>query len=56
MLYYLVNGFEMSIFLFPAYIDDVSLRLCYMALLYSFLNSDGPFYYVELKNRFLRNY
>lgn len=55
MLYYLVNGFEIGVFLIPAYIEDVSLRLCYMAMLYSFLNSDGPFYYTELKNRVLKN-
>ena len=56
MFYYIVNGIEIGFFLIPVYMDDVSLRLCYMTLLYSFLNSDGPFYYMELKNRFLRNY
>jgi hypothetical protein len=56
MRYYIVNGIEISFFLMPVYMDDVNLRLCYMTLLYSFLTSEAPFYYTELKNRFLRNY
>lgn len=55
MLYYVVNGIEVCFFLIPAYIDDPAMRVCYMGLMYYFLNSDAPFYYTEIKNRLLKN-
>ena len=55
MRYYIVNGIEIGFFLIPAYIDDRATRVCYMGLMYYFLNSDAPFFYTELKKRLLKN-
>jgi len=55
MRYYIVNGIELSFFLMPVYINDPASRLCYMGLMYYFLNSDAPFFYIELKKRLLKN-
>lgn len=56
MLYYIINGIEICTLLAPAYIDDIILRLCYVGSMYYFLNSDGPFYYQEIKNSFIKKY
>ena len=53
MLYYILNGIELSFFIIPVYINDSFIRLCYMGVLYNFLTSDYTFYYTELKSNLL---
>lgn len=53
MIYYILNGIEVSFFILPVYINDEFLRLCYMGVLYSFLTSEYTFYYTEIKNNLL---